>query len=206
MVSTRLKLLECPSNPNVGLLDGSPSTSPPWEPPFAACADYAASMGVWSATKGLANNGAMPWSASLKLTDIVDGASNTVMVVECAGRPLLYQAGNLVGPYSATVRVNGGGWARPASDYQLIGSTPDGLTFPGPCAINCTTGPECGPGMYPHPVFRFDPTTQMYAFHVGGANVLLCDGAVRFIGQSISVANFTGLITRNGSEKITGLD
>ena len=53
--------------------------------------------------------------------------------------------------------------------------------------------------MYPHPVFRFDP-------HVGGANVLLCDGAVRFIGQSISVANFTGLITRNGSEKITGLD
>ena len=113
MVSTRLKLLECPSNPNVGLLDGSPSTSPPWEPPFAACTDYAASMGVWSTTKGLASNGAMPWSVSLKLTDIVDGASITVMVVECAGRPLLYQAGNLVGPYSAAVRVNGGGCAAP---------------------------------------------------------------------------------------------
>ena len=41
-----------------------------------------------------------------------------------------------------TNRVNGGGWCRPASEIGLDGSSNDGTTFPGPCAVNCTNGED----------------------------------------------------------------
>lgn len=206
VVSTRIKVLECPSNPNQGILDGSQATSPPWDPPFAACSDYAASIGVWNPARGQGANGAMPWDRQNKMTDISDGASNTILLVEIAGRPLVYQTGQVLGPYSAENRVNGGGWARPTSDYQLIGSSPDGVTFPGPCVMNCTTGPNCSPAFFPHPILGTQPSTQVYSFHPGGANAAFCDGSVRFLHDSIGLTTFATLVTRNGNETMTPLD
>ena len=206
VVSTRLVIMECPSNPNLGIMDGTLNTTPPWDPPIAACADYAASTGVWSATTGQGSDGAMPWNATIRLTDIRDGTSNTLLLVESAGRPLVYQGSQNTGPYSATNRVNGGGWPRPTSDYQLIGSSYDGTTFPGPCVINCTTGPNCSPGMYPHPVFGTQPDVQVYAFHPGGANVAMADGSTQFVQASVSFTTFAQLVTRNGGEVITWFD
>jgi prepilin-type N-terminal cleavage/methylation domain-containing protein/prepilin-type processing-associated H-X9-DG protein len=205
-VTVPFAILQCPSNPSAGQLDGTLNTTPPWDPPFATCTDYAASVGVWSATTGQGANGAMPWNAKIRITDITDGTSNTLLLVESAGRPLVYQKGKLLGPYSATMRVNGGGWPRPTTDYQLIGSSPDGTTFPGPCVINCTTGPACLPGFYPHPLFGTQPDTQAYAFHTGGANLALADGSVRFLQESISFATFAQLVTRNGGEVVGPLD
>jgi prepilin-type processing-associated H-X9-DG protein len=40
--------------------------------------------------------------------------------------------------------------------------------------------------------------------HFGGANVLLCDGSVRFVHESISLSTWQGLATRNGGEPVTG--
>jgi prepilin-type N-terminal cleavage/methylation domain-containing protein/prepilin-type processing-associated H-X9-DG protein len=206
LVANRVKVFECPSNPVLGQMDGTLNTNPAWDPPIAACCDYAAVNGVWSATTGQGFDGAMPWNAQIRLTDVSDGTSNTLLLVESAGRPLVWQAGRRLAGYSATTRVNGGGWPRPTSDYQLIGSSADGTAFPGPCVINCTTGPNCGPGMYPHPVFGTQPDTQVYAFHPGGANVAMADGSVRFVQQSVSFSTFAALVTRAGGEVVTGLD
>jgi prepilin-type N-terminal cleavage/methylation domain-containing protein/prepilin-type processing-associated H-X9-DG protein len=203
VIATRVKVLQCPSNRVAAQMDGSQNTSPAWVPPIAACTDYAAVIGVWvPKTKAQGADGAMPWNMTTKLSDIVDGTSNTLLLVESAGRPICWQGRNMVGDYSATTRVNGGAWARPTSDYQLIGSSADGTTFPGPCVINCTTGPNCGPGQFPNPLFGMQPDTQVYAFHPSGANVALADGSVHFVQQGVSFAVFAALVTRAGNEAV----
>ena len=74
-----------------------------------------------------------------RMADITDGLSHTVMYTESAGRPYLFRRGKLIGP-SRRGLVNGGGWCRPASDMSIDGSSGDGATDVGPCAINCTNG------------------------------------------------------------------
>jgi prepilin-type N-terminal cleavage/methylation domain-containing protein/prepilin-type processing-associated H-X9-DG protein len=203
LAATRLKVLQCPSNPVSAQMDGSQNTSPSWDPPIDACADYAAVIGVWvTTTKAQGADGAMPWNMTIRLSDISDGTSNTLLLVESAGRPIVWQGRRQLANYSATTRVNGGAWSRPSSDYQLIGSSADGTTFPGPCVINCTTGPNCGPGNFPNPLFGTQPDTQVYAFHTNGANVAMADGSVHFMQASVSFAVFQALVTRAGNEAV----
>jgi prepilin-type processing-associated H-X9-DG protein len=65
------------------------------------------------------------------------------------------------------------------------GSTPDGATKPGPCAINCTNDHE------------------VYGFHPGGANAVFADGSVHFLKAGIDIRTFAGLVTRAGGEVVT---
>jgi len=96
-------------------------------------------------------------------------------------------------------RVNGGGWCRPASELNVLrGSSPDGITFPGPAAINVTNGENIG--VYPHPFYNVDGSGQIYGFHSGGVNALFADGSVRFLQQSISIRTLAALISRNGGD------
>jgi prepilin-type processing-associated H-X9-DG protein len=46
-------------------------------------------------------------------------------------------------------------------------------------------------------------TDEMYSLHLGGANVLLSDGSVRFIKQSINLATWAALSSRCGGEMIS---
>jgi prepilin-type processing-associated H-X9-DG protein len=43
----------------------------------------------------------------------------------------------------------------------------------------------------------------MYSLHPGGANVLMGDGSVRFIKQSIDLLTWMTLCSRNGGEVIS---
>ena len=65
------------------------------------------------------------------------------------------------------------------------GSTPDGATKPGPCAINCTNDHE------------------VYSFHPGGANAVFADGSVHFLKASLDIRIFARLATRAGGEVAT---
>lgn len=115
-----------------------------------------------------------------RLADITDGASQTILVIEYAGRPQLWRAGRPVpGTY-----VSGSAWVGgPLTLGQ--GSTPDGITQPGPCAINCTNNKE------------------VYSFHPGGANATFADGSVHFLEATIDMRNFAHLVTRAGGEIVT---
>jgi prepilin-type processing-associated H-X9-DG protein len=42
-------------------------------------------------------------------------------------------------------------------------------------------------------------SSQPYAFHNGGLNVVLGDGAVKFIDDSINIGIVAALVTRNGA-------
>ncbi len=200
VTSARLKLLECPSAPNAGRQDGAPETN--WAP-IVAAGDYAGIYGVDQSlvTAGLAavaGEGAISKTQQLKFGDFTDGLSNTLHITESAGKPSIYRLGKAIGSYPDP-RANGGGWARPASEISaLFGTTADGLTSPGPVAINATNA--IAQTTYPDPVYGVDGTGQVYGFHTGGVNALYVDGSVHFIRQSIDFKTFAALVTRNGGE------
>ena len=88
---------------------------------------------------------------------------------------------------------------------MLTGSSTDGATLPGACAINCTNGEDIL-GQYPDPYFGVDGTGQVYGFHTGGVNALFADGSVHFLNQNIDIRVFACLVTRNGGEAVSASD
>ncbi len=139
-------------------------------------------------------------STAVKLSDVPDGLSNTILVTECAARPEMYQNGRLVADgatpktWSGSSSVTrpfptGGVWASHNKGFVVDGSQPDGNTAirPGTCSINCSNDNE------------------VYSFHVGGAHTLLADGSVRFLTSSLPIELLAALVSRNGHE-VSNLD
>src|SRR5262249_42584588 len=119
-----------------------------------------------------------------RMSDIMDGTSQTLLVAEQAGRPKLWRVGRQIADgFSA-----GGPWASTPNVLAVWGSTADGSTVPGPCAMNCTN------------------YTNLYSFHPGGANVLFADGSVHFLNATIDIRILARLITRAGGEVVSAGD
>ena len=129
----------------------------------------------------------------VRVMDIEDGLSNTLLFVEDTARPEFHTADGY-GPASFTPggteldvvagRVAGGGWADPRNVIVVHTVDPTALTVPGPCVMNCSNNNE------------------PFSFHPGGANVLFADNSVRFLGEEINTQTFVDLVTRDGGEII----
>ncbi len=213
LCGTVLAVFHCPSAPLPDKrLDSEPQNAPSWAG-FAATTDYSPTISVDNrlVTLGLVDPytapipgstwfgapGMMAQNSKARMDDVADGLSNTILFAESAGRPMLYQNGKQIGNLPTHI-VNGGGWMRPASDFSVDGSSYDGSTIPGPCALNCTNGDdEGGPASQPYPYYVTQGTGEAYAFHAGGANFVFGDGSVRFLNQSISIRDFARLVTRD---------
>jgi prepilin-type processing-associated H-X9-DG protein len=188
VVTTPLKMLQCPSaEPDrwVTAVEAPAAWSPDRK---GACSDY---TGVRQIDTQLVNlglvasaadyHGVMTQNYMTRIADITDGTSLTILITEDAGRPKVWRAGRPV----AGVYASGAAWAAP-NLIQGLGSTRDGATQPGPCAINCTNEKE------------------VYSFHPGGANAVFADGSVHFLQASISMQVFASLVTRAGGEVVSG--
>jgi len=218
LFGTKIPIYECPSNPEAGKVqDGSPPPdSPVWQARVAN-GDYSgfygvdpqlASLGLVDAESVRVNNGAISKTDRLKFSSFVDGTSNTVRLVESAGRPHVYRMGRRViqADAGSNNRINGGGWCRPASELNLlIGTSGDGSVFPGPKAINVTNGIALG-SAYPHAYFGVDGTGQPYSFHTGGNMSAFVDGSARFLSSNIDIRIFARLISRDCGEVLNDLD
>ena len=201
ITAQRIKIFECPSGANPERRDGDPQTGT-WN--IVAITDYAAVTGVAAyanvPTTTAGRPGIMQKNFSIRIGGVTDGLSNTLTVVESAGRPQIYRVGKPFGAVPSN-KVNGGGWCRPASDMEFAPSTADGLTYTGGAvAINATNG-------FDYPTYNAAPyytegTSQAYSFHSGGVNALFGDGSVRFIRSSVNAATFAALVTRDGGEVI----
>jgi prepilin-type N-terminal cleavage/methylation domain-containing protein/prepilin-type processing-associated H-X9-DG protein len=201
LTSIPIKIFQCPSAPNPDRKDGDPQTGQ-WN--VLAISDYAAVTGISPLatninTTGRAIPGVFEKNRKVRISEVSDGLSNTFLVVESAGRPQIYRQGRPFGT-PPTQKVNGGGWARPASDLDFLPSTSDGATYPGPCPAGCTNGYNYS--AYPDPAFGTEGSSAPYAFHSSGLNALFGDGSVRFISHSVNLITFAAWCTRAHGEVI----
>jgi prepilin-type processing-associated H-X9-DG protein len=185
VVLTQLTILQCPSaeanrvgKANLATREG-------------ACTDYGPTLGVSPVLADLDlidrvgdYRGVMFTNFMARFGDITDGASNTILIAECAGRPKTWR----IGQYVPDVLALGGPWASGANHLELMGSTAEGNQRLGPCAINCTNEEE------------------VYSFHPTGANTLFADGSVHFLRADINIRILAALVTRAGGEVVSSTD
>lgn len=192
VATKQLKVLQCPSAVPDRWVTAVEDASNYSYGGKGACTDYAGVRDVDNRLVDLglvdrpAKNGGMLGSSLVTahylthLADITDGASKTLLVTECAGRPELWHAGRQIP--EAYVFPNGAWVGGTLILFQ--GSTQDGATRPGPCAINCTNN------------------TETYGFHPAGVNSVFADGSVHFLNDDMNIRIFAGLVTRAGEEVV----
>jgi prepilin-type processing-associated H-X9-DG protein len=201
VAATPLRIFQCPSvaEPNRFMTLGTWATNGT----RGACTDYAA---VHAVSPELADpdlidrvslyEGVMPINRMVRLNEISDGTTNTILVTECAGRPRHWRVGQAGPEPTPAHHVGGGPWTAWANGLEIRGSPVDGGSLvvapmmgePGPCALNCTNN------------------FQVYSFHPAGANAVFADGSVHFLKAGMSIRVLAALATRAGGEVVRGGD
>ncbi|HEV3164692.1 MAG TPA: DUF1559 domain-containing protein [Isosphaeraceae bacterium] len=225
-----IKTFVCPSDPNAGLPDhnGAPNTNN-----YYGCIGTTtylwnpANNNV--ATLVLDSNGLFTWQKSYSLRDVVDGTSTTVAFAESlvgnqslqigqkrvgmtkvngipaaaiAINPVVNQPALIAaiqacnkawttGSYSID-RQRGENWAHGANDMTLFNT----LVVPNDNRDEWTNCSGTGTG-------AMSNITNADSYHPGGVMVLMADGSVKFIKDSVNQLNWWALGTRNGNEVIS---
>lgn len=232
VVKNKIAVLLCPSSPaSQERLDGVPELTP-WTPTVAAPTDYSPTIGIdyrlgptdhtpatgktgqlnlvdretitySSASTPLPNSGLLRKNEKCRLSDAIDGLSKTILYAESAGRPFLYRRGTLAGEDLTQFRVNAGGWCRPASDFSIDGSSYDGTTLPGPCAVNCTNGEQAAGKPFPLDHYGSEGTGEIFSFHLSGANAVYGDGSVHLLNSQIAIKELAKLVARSDGKAVS---
>ena len=121
------------------------------------------------------------------MIDVTDGTSATILVVECAARPLVYR-GRAAQP--ALDNDQGIGWADSEGPFSLDGANADGSLEA------CTPANGCTFAMNKR------NNNEPYSFHTGGANFLFTDGHVVFVRDSVTLQTLAALCTMNAGEVV----
>ncbi len=188
VAGTRVDIFQCPATPRPErrVLTADPDAEGQSFP--AAPTDYVGSAGAYYQDNRPQNlhAGAMHHRTlvkRLRVSDILDGTSQTLLVVEMADKPNSWQAGQLADDRSDKPQqpALSGQWAAPNWNH-LRSHSSDGKEAFGPCAVNCSNA------------------AGIYSFHSGGANVLFVDGSVRFLKAGLSQELLVALVSIAGGE------
>jgi prepilin-type N-terminal cleavage/methylation domain-containing protein/prepilin-type processing-associated H-X9-DG protein len=152
------------------------------------------------AVKGLLKDG------KTALAEVTDGLSNTIAIIECAGRDerfvsQFFESQYLVvrglGPagYQNNARHRYWRWADPGCAFGTSGGpnnkgTPTNEGVPWPTTI-ATAGNQAGANEEP------------YSYHPGGVNALFGDGSVHFVKDSVNLVAFRSLLSLAGGESLS---
>lgn len=145
-------------------------------------------MGPSSDTMIDADQGA---NEGLRLAKVLDGLSNTILLVETGDRANQWAMGRLIGPSwqsgqsdsNGNPALGGCAWNDWQMGVNIVRAIAPGSVFGsrsnGQCTVNCNN------------------QWNVYGFHQGGAQVVLGDGTVRFISQNINAFTMYKLLCIN---------
>jgi prepilin-type N-terminal cleavage/methylation domain-containing protein len=129
------------------------------------------------------NKATYPTTTGLRLTDITDGTSNTIMMAEDAGRMQVYVLGTAIqpnGPGQIGWTLNAA-WGDYNTKISVHGFASDGVS-PGCNAVNSNN------------------VSQIYGFHTAGALTLRADGSVHLLTNAAPAGVVVALVTAQGGE------
>ena len=188
---TKLTFFQCPSHPNAGSVNPSKD-------------GYQLSTynGVCGNTTfnddqldeitdvGYQGNGMFFMNSSVRMGDVLDGTSNTLIVAEVQDELKGAPNQNRMRGSDRKYCFSGGSDGNPPTDISeyLVGMETDD-------PINANTRDASG--------FFNNDGEYAGSYHPGGAQFLLTDGSVRFISETINMTIYRGLSTRAGGE-VTG--
>ena len=183
-MQTVLKTLVCPSD--------SAAARVQWthEGYLVACTDY---LGV-SGTNFQSRDGVFTYDDSVRLAEIADGQSNTLLIGERPPSPDFWY----------------GWWYATGSGSVSTGDVTLGVAELNPAHASGGQGvgtylEDCPPGPYSYVAGRNEQcdTLHFWSHHPGGANFALADGSVRLIPYIISSDTLKALATRAGGETVS---
>ncbi len=200
-------LLVCPSDPQKGQVPGSAYFG----------TNYAACNGTGTATDSagnvtyltIANGNGVFAQKPIKVFDILDGTSNTAAFSESLigdGTPIFALPTHAQQIRMVVLEVPGGSDPTPAACDSGAGVW---NSRRGEQWINGHFGNTLYNHYYvPNPMGKWDcgngshnkALSTSRSYHPGGVNLLTCDGAVRFVRESIALGVWRGLSTRAGGE------
>ena len=196
-----IPIYHCPSNP------GDPIGNPPNmdNGSRTQMMDYAGISGAYPDPAGrsrsyqssygnMGNNGSLLINESVRLTDITDGTSNTLVVAEQSG---------LVGGQNVSASY-GGGWIGSRYQQTVATMTPANQAFftTGVTTVKYQLNTKTGTANSSSR--PFETNTILNSAHAGGINTLLGDGSVRFISDTIPMATLLNLASRDDGTVISG--
>ncbi|WP_422928065.1 DUF1559 domain-containing protein [Singulisphaera sp. PoT] len=158
-----------------------------------------------AAAKGLLKDG------KTTIAEIVDGTSNTIAIIECAGRdetycsqfseslyPVVRGSGPAPGGGATNVAHRYWRWADPGNAFGTSGQPNN--KAPITAVHEQSAWPAWGS---PSAGLQGGANEEPFSFHKGGVNALFGDGSVRFIKDSVNLAAFRGILSINGGETIS---
>ncbi|MFM7149457.1 MAG: DUF1559 domain-containing protein [Gemmataceae bacterium] len=189
LAQTKFKLFLCPSSPEARR---SPLPTP------LGPSDYMVFHAVrrrFFLANGLPDPGrdlpgAMENGFDVPILQILDGTSNTILIMEDAGQPNNF----ILSRDTGTTLPEGLGWADPdGSSGSLDGTNPTTGAINGSASF---AGGTC--------IMNCNNFSEPYSFHTGGINAVFADGSVKFLRSNINAATFGALVSRDNGEVING--
>jgi prepilin-type N-terminal cleavage/methylation domain-containing protein/prepilin-type processing-associated H-X9-DG protein len=203
---TPVGLFVCPSDPRKGQVPGMTD----FGTNYVACNGTGVTVDGTGAVTGYRKipdgNGVFA-QIPVRIADITDGTSNTAAFSESTlGTGAVPASPAVADPRFVVLEVPGGNDPTPADCDGAAGTF---AANRGGMWINGHYGNTLYNHFYPPNVLgHWDcgnashnkGLTAARSFHPGGVNVLLCDGSVRFVRDSIALATWRALATRDGGE------
>lgn len=139
--------------------------------------------------KSLRAEGALVKGGS-RIASITDGMSKTVIFGEDIGRDERMQVNHVYLDPLDNQKRRFWRWAEADNAFGISKH------------INNNNSPQGGPAECPWTTNNCGPFEEIFSQHPGGAHILLGDGSVRFVSESLDSATLRALITRSGGEVV----
>ena len=135
--------------------------------------------------KGDNSKGMLDKDLVTRLKIVSDGMSKTILVVECAGRPLVYRAGKLEQTATGPTVNQCVGWADSLGPFKV-----DPVSSAGIIGTAANSGVP----------FNGTNESEAYSFHQGGIVAVYGDASTRFLADGMDLRTYCGMVTRSGAE------
>lgn len=188
MIKVKIPMLACPSNPEYGGAGANHAEG--FQGTYGVCLSGSGTTGITTTAQG---TGMFYYQSKTSFRDLLDGSTNTIMAGEGIARPLdSTGAHGDLGQYWGGATWGGTGFTTAEPPNTTLPDRPHSCK-----SVNVKRAPCQSGGSSRGQQYNFSRS-----YHPGGVMVVMGDGAVRFVSDTINTVVFRNLGDRDSGEVI----